>query len=170
MKLIVIDQEGIICEPLRGADRTNPACRLLNGAAEAIARFNHAGYRVALLQDCTALHRGACDVDGLNRRHTELMQALAERGARVDLMLFADALPQTLSDLMQRLRVQAANTTVVSGSADHLSGALQAGCRAIRLLGPNDTGKQGTATGANAIPEDALVRVNLGAVAHELAH
>lgn len=194
MKLIVIDQEGVLCETVRGHDRpfdrshdraherSNTACRLLAGAAEAIARFNHAGYRVAVLQDCTALHRGACDMDGLNRRHADLQQALAAHGARIDLMLFADALPQTLHDLMQRLRVPGAHTTVVSGSPEHLHSALQAGCRAIRLLSAVQTGKQGMAPSAvtpegagrgraiATIPEDALVRVNLGAVANELAH
>jgi histidinol phosphatase-like enzyme len=169
VKLIILDREGVVCEPERGMNWSTQGFRLLDGAAEAIARFNHAGYQVALLQDCEALHRGVCDMDRLNRLHADLLQALAQRGARVDVLLFADALTRSITDLMNRLRATAAQTLFVSGSAEHLASALEAGCRAIRLLCMGPTLASG-ADPASAIPEDALLRVDLGAVAREVAH
>lgn len=168
MKLIVLDREGVVCEPVRGMNWSAQGFRLRDGAAEAIARFNHAGYQVALLQDCEALHRGVCDMDHLNRLHADLLQRLAQRGAHVDLLLFTDALSQRLTDLMSRLRATAAQTLLVSGSAEHLACALQAGCRAVRLLNLGSPLDADQAPGA--IPEDALLRVDLGAVAREVAH
>lgn len=168
MKLIILDREGVVCEPVRGMNWSTQGFRLLDGAAQAIAQFNHAGYQVALLQDCEALHRGVCDMDRLNRLHADLLQLLAQRGARVDVLLFTDALTHSLIDLMSRLRATAAQTLFISGSAEHLACALQAGCRAVRLLSLGSPLDPGHAPGA--IPEDALLRVDLGAVAREVAH
>lgn len=169
MKLIILDREGVVCEPERGMHWSTQGFRLLPGSADAIARFNHAGYQVALVQDCEALHRGVCDMDRLNQLHADLLHALAERGARVDVLLFADALTRGIIDLMDRLRATAAQTLFVSGSADHLACALQAGCRAIRLLNLGSPLTKGTDQ-SSTIPEDALLRVDLGAVAREVAH
>ncbi len=178
MKLIIIDHEGAICEPSRGLDWSVQGFRPMPGAAEAISRFNHAGYRVALVQDCTALQRGSCDMDQMNRLHANLIEALGTEGAHVDVMLFAQnlstasrdcGLTEAIEDLMHRLRATPAQTTFVSVSNEHLACALRAGCRAVRLIS--------TLQGAlpplgleSDLPADALVRVDLGAVARELAH
>lgn len=169
MKLIILDREGVICEPARGMNWSTQGFQLLEGAADAIARFNHAGYQVVLLQDCEALHRGVCDMDQLNRLHADLLQALGEQGARVNVLLFADSLTEGITDLMARLRAPAAQTVFVSGCAEHLRSALQAGCRAIRLLSMGPPRSQ-EPTSSSTIPEDALLRVDLGAVAREVAH
>lgn len=183
MKLIIIDREGALCEPTRGLDWSAQGLRLMPGAAEAIARLNHAGYRVALVQDDSPLKHGRCDMDQMNRLHAELLDILAREGARVDVMLFAQrglsdptpyGLTEAITDLMQRLRVTPAQTTFVSCSNDHLACASRAGCRAVELLRPGvvHCASPKTARNPSALDPavDALLRVDLGAVARELAH
>lgn len=182
MKLIIIDREGALCEPSRGLDWSLESLRLMPGAAEAISRLNHAGYRVALVQDDAPLQRGSCDMEQMNRLHADLLERLAREGARVDVMLFAQrglgdpaprGLTEAITDLMQRLRVSPAQTTFVSCSNAHLACASRAGCRAVRLLRPAPGASLPLAstlqTPLDPSPE-ALVRVDLGAVARELAH
>jgi D-glycero-D-manno-heptose 1,7-bisphosphate phosphatase len=183
MKLIIIDREGALCEPARGLDWSTQGLRLMPGAAEAIARLNHAGYRVALVQDDALLQQGRCDMDQMNRLHAELLDNLAREGARVDVMLFAQrglnahspsGLTEAITDLMQRLRVTPAQTTFVSCSNDHLACASRAGCRAVQLLRPgilHSASLKHPSTPSTPEPaSDALLRVDLGAVARELAH
>jgi D-glycero-D-manno-heptose 1,7-bisphosphate phosphatase len=178
MKLIIIDREGAVCEPTRGLDWSVQGLRLISGAAEAIARLNHAGYRVALVQDGTPLQRGSCDMDQMNRLHADLIEMLSREGARVDVMLFSQrdlrdptpcGLTEAISDLMHRLRVAPAQTTFVSLSNEHLACAARAGCRAVRLIRPA-AGLLAAIEPITGDPIDALVRVDLGAVARELAH
>ena len=69
-KLVVLDRDGTInCDSddyVKSADEWIP----LPGALEAIARLNHAGWRVVVASNQSGLGRGLFDVAALNAMHT----------------------------------------------------------------------------------------------------
>lgn len=84
----ILDETGYLTDPAR--------VRLLPGAAEAVARLNAAGVRVAVTTNQSALARGLLTEGVLAAIHARIDAALAEVGARVDLWLFAGWHPDFL--------------------------------------------------------------------------
>jgi D-glycero-D-manno-heptose 1,7-bisphosphate phosphatase len=93
MKLVILDRDGTINEDrddfVKSADEWVP----LPGALEAIARLNHAGWRVALATNQSGLGRGLFDMSALNAIHLKMNTALAQHGGRIDAVFFCPHAP-----------------------------------------------------------------------------
>jgi D-glycero-D-manno-heptose 1,7-bisphosphate phosphatase len=174
VKLIVVDRDVVLEHPL-GAVSTPEAWQPVPGSAEALARMAHAGYHVVVMADQAALTRGICDMSALNAAHARMIAGVEAAGGRIDAVFFQPPEPSdtgtkvtaafTLRSVLDRLRVSCDNSIVVSDSSAVLAAALEAGCRAVLLL----TGSGRRALESGNLPTGTLVRVDLSALASDLA-
>jgi D-glycero-D-manno-heptose 1,7-bisphosphate phosphatase len=174
MKLLIVDHDGVISADTDGRTIHPQDWQALPGSPEALARLSLAGWHIVILVDRSALARGACDMAALNAVHTEMMATLGAAGAVVDLVLFAPTpdggnrparIAASLQDLLARLGAQPPQTVIVSDTYDELHAAHTLGCQPVLVL----TGL-GRATFDTAdLPPDTLVRVDLAALAADLA-
>lgn len=84
---ILLDRDGtvIVDEGYVGSiDRV----RFIEGAPDAIARFNRAGLPVALVTNQSGVARGLFGIRDVERIHEHIARCLARRGAHIDLFLF----------------------------------------------------------------------------------
>lgn len=174
MKLLIVDRDGVLSRDAEGRTARPEDWRSLHGTAEAIARLNHAGYRVAVMADRGPIARGACDMAALNAVHAKMIDEVTAHGGRIDAVLFvppADApdrctaVAATLGDALARLGVSAASTVLIADSQCDLDAAYAAGCRPVLVL----TGHGRRTLEADRLPPGTVVRVDLPAVAAELA-
>jgi len=174
MKLIIVDRDGVVSRDADGRATRAGDCQSVPGSAAAIARLSHGGWRIALMADRGPLARGACDMATLNAMHARLIAEVAEQGGRIDAVLFVDP-PETpdrraraaavLEDALTRLGVAPASCVVVTDTLPDLDAAHAAGCRPVLVL----TGHGRHTLEADVLPVGTVVRVDLAAVAAELA-
>ena len=87
-KLIVLDRDGVINHDSENFIKSPEEWRPVPGSVEAIARLNHAGYRVVVATNQSGIGRGLFDMGMLNTIHEKMHKALAHAGARVDAIFF----------------------------------------------------------------------------------
>ncbi len=83
MPILFLDRDGTLNEEVNYL--SDPAdLRLLPGVAEAIRRFNAAGWVVVIVTNQSGIARGYFTEETLNAIHQKLRTELAKDGARVD--------------------------------------------------------------------------------------
>jgi D-glycero-D-manno-heptose 1,7-bisphosphate phosphatase len=87
-KLIVLDRDGVINHDSDHFIKTPEEWRPIPGSLEAIARLNHAGYRVVVATNQSGIGRGLFDMATLNAIHEKLHKALALAGGRIDALFY----------------------------------------------------------------------------------
>ena len=103
----------------------------LPGALEAVARLNHAGWRVALATNQPGLGGGVFDVAALNAIHARMHKQLVAVGGRIDAVFYcphaADEgcscrkpAPGLLEQICERYGVDPRNVPVVGSCTSHL--------------------------------------------------
>jgi histidinol-phosphate phosphatase family protein len=84
---ILLDRDGTIIVDygyVGSVDRVT----IIDGAPEAVARFNQAGIPVAVLTNQSGVARGYFGTDDVERVHDYIAARLAEYGAHIDLFLY----------------------------------------------------------------------------------
>ncbi|HIA2343902.1 TPA: HAD-IIIA family hydrolase, partial [Burkholderia contaminans] len=71
-KLVVLDRDGVINVDSDAFIKTPDEWIALPGALEAIARLNHAGYRVVVATNQSGIGRGLFDMAALNEMHLKM--------------------------------------------------------------------------------------------------
>lgn len=88
MKLIILDRDGVINVDsdafIKSPDEWTP----IPGSLEAIARLNHAGYRVVVATNQSGVGRGLFDLETLNLIHRKMHRAAQEAGGLIDAVFF----------------------------------------------------------------------------------
>lgn len=84
---ILLDRDGTIIVD-HGYVGSIDRVELIDGAPEAIARFNAAGLPVAVVTNQAGVARGLYGIDDVDRVHQHIAARLAEHGARIDLFLY----------------------------------------------------------------------------------
>ena len=87
-KLIVLDRDGVINYDSDQVIKSPEEWRPIPGSVEAIARLNHAGYRVVVATNQSGIGRGLFDMGMLNTIHEKMYKALAQAGGRLDAVFF----------------------------------------------------------------------------------
>ena len=87
-KLIVLDRDGVINYDSDQYIKTPEEWRPIPGSLEAIARLNHAGYRVVVATNQSGIGRGLFDMATLNAIHDKMHRALTHVGGRLDAVFF----------------------------------------------------------------------------------
>ena len=88
MKLVILDRDGTINSDSDEFVKTPEEWLPLPGALEAIARLNHAGWRVVIASNQSGLGRGLFDIESLNAMHAKMHKLLAMQGGRIDAVFY----------------------------------------------------------------------------------
>ena len=94
---ILLDRDGTIIVDhgyVGSVDRVD----FIDGAPEAIARFNQAGLPVAVVTNQAGVARGYYGLDDVRLVHDFIAQRLAEHGAHIDLFLYCPYHPDGVVD------------------------------------------------------------------------
>ena len=95
MKLVILDRDGTINADSDAFIKSPEEWQPLPGAAEGIARLNHAGWHVVVASNQSGLGRGLFDMGALNAMHAKMHKYLSTHGARVEAVFFC---PHTAND------------------------------------------------------------------------
>ncbi len=137
--LILLDRDGVINEE-RGDYVTRPEeMILIDGTADAIARLNRAGYRIAVVTNQGCIGRGLIDEARLKDIHEHMQTLLAAAGARIDKIYVCPDPPWTaterrkpapgmLNEALKEFAARPEQTPFIGDSLRDLQAACAAGC------------------------------------------
>jgi D-glycero-D-manno-heptose 1,7-bisphosphate phosphatase len=176
VKLIILDRDGVINHDSDAFIKSPDEWRPIAGSLEAIARLGKAGYRVVVATNQSGVGRGLFDLSTLAAIHTKMHRAVTAAGGHLDAIFFcphaADAhchcrkpAPGMLEEILRRFQVEPQSVTAVGDSLRDLQAAAAVGTKPVLVL----TGKGQKTMQAGGLPAQTLVRVDLAAVAAELA-
>lgn len=143
MRLIILDRDGVINHDDPDHIRSPKAWRPIEGSLEAIARFTHAGWRVAVASNQSGIGRGLFDYGDLFAIHDKMIRMAAELGGRIDGVFFCPhgpddgcdcrkPAPGLLTEIGERLGADLASVPVVGDAWRDIEAARTAG--AIPIL------------------------------------
>ncbi|MGH8679857.1 MAG: D-glycero-beta-D-manno-heptose 1,7-bisphosphate 7-phosphatase, partial [Burkholderiales bacterium] len=147
------------------------------GRLEAIAKLNHAGYRVVGASNQSGLGRGRFDLGARNALNAQMVRRLARMGGRIDALFYCPHAAETkcdcrkpkpgmLIDIGQRFNVDLNGVPAVGDSLRDLQAASAVGAQPILVL----TGKGKKTRSAGGMPDNTLVFADLAeAVRHIVA-
>lgn len=176
MKLIILDQTGVINQSSDAFIKTPEEWIPIPGSLDAIARLTHSGYRVVIATNQSGIGRGLLDMATYNAINDKMYKAVNQAGGRIDAIFFcphtnADKCscrkPATglLDEIMQRYGVNLKNAPAVGDSLKDLQAAAAVGAIPMLVL----TGNGQTTRTAKEIPAGTQIFENLAAVAAALA-
>ena len=133
MKLIILDRDGVINQDsdtfIKSPDEWIP----IPGSLEAIARLNHAGYRVVVATNQSGIVRGLFDLETLNLIHKKMYRMVQEVGGLIDAVFFRRDLDETppyrsptpgmLREIVRRLTCSLQGVPVVGDSVRDIRAA-----------------------------------------------
>lgn len=176
MKLIILDQTGVINQSSDAFIKTPEEWIPIPGSLDAIARLTHSGYRVVIATNQSGIGRGLLDMATYNAINDKMYKAVNQAGGRIDAIFFcphtsADKCscrkPATglLDEIMQRYGVNLKNAPAAGDSLKDLQAAAAVGAIPMLVL----TGNGQTTRTAKEIPAGTQIFENLAAVAAALA-
>jgi D,D-heptose 1,7-bisphosphate phosphatase len=145
---VLLDHDGTIIVD-HGYVGSVDRVEFIDGAAEAIARFNRAGIPVAMVTNQAGVARGKYGIDDVARVHRYIADRLAEHGARIDLYLYCPYHPDGVVEDFART---SEDRKPEPGMARAAQAALHLDLTASWVVGdrPEDIGLAG-AVGASAV-------------------
>jgi D-glycero-D-manno-heptose 1,7-bisphosphate phosphatase len=93
MPLVILDRDGTVNHDSDDYIKSPEEWVALPGAIDAIAKLNHAGWRVVIASNQSGLGRGLFDVATLNQMHDKMNKALAKAGGRVEAIFYCPHTP-----------------------------------------------------------------------------
>jgi D-glycero-D-manno-heptose 1,7-bisphosphate phosphatase len=140
MKLCLLDRDGVVVVNRPTNIKTPEEIELIEGAAEAIAALNRAGYKVAICTNQAEIGRGVATRDQVRRVHDALVAMLRERDATVERVFCCGTVAKSpfkkpgcgmLRDAMRAFGASAQTTFFVGDQKADLQAAFHARCRGI---------------------------------------
>jgi D-glycero-D-manno-heptose 1,7-bisphosphate phosphatase len=174
MKLAIIDRDGVINYDSDQYIKTPAEWKPIPQSLEAIARLNHAGYRVVVATNQSGVGRGLFDMSTLNAIHDKMYRALANVGGRIDALFFCPHMdenncdcrkpkPGMLLDIAKRFNVDLKNIPFIGDSLKDLQAAQAVGAKPILVR----TGKGEKTSTDQRLPKGTIQFVDLNnAVKH----
>jgi D-glycero-D-manno-heptose 1,7-bisphosphate phosphatase len=164
IKLIVLDRDGVINYDSTQFIKSPEEWRPIPGSLEAIARLNHAGFRVVVATNQSGIGRGLFDMTTLNEIHLKMHRALAMAGGRIDALFYcphtADAececrKPKTamLRDIGVRFGVDMTGVPCIGDSLRDLMAADAVGAQPMLVL----TGKGEKTLREGNFPKNTII-------------
>ena len=175
MKLIILDQAGVINQNSDTFIKTPDEWKPIPGSLEAIGRLTHAGYRVVIATNQSGIGRGLLDMATYNTINDKMYKAVNQMGGRIDAIFFC---PHTSADqcncrkpatgmfeeIVQRYGVTLKTVPVIGDSLKDLQAAAAVGAIPILVL----TGNGQITRTLPDIPADTQVFENLAAAVDAL--
>jgi D-glycero-D-manno-heptose 1,7-bisphosphate phosphatase len=177
MKLVILDRDGVINQDSDQFIKNTTEWKPIPGSLEAIAKLNHAGFRVVVASNQSGIGRGLLDMGALNAINDKMYRVLAQVGGRIDALFYcphaADAncdcrkpKPGMFIDIAQRFNVDLAGVPSVGDSLRDLQAATTAGAQPMLVL----TGKGARTKTVGGLPAGTPVFADLAeAVRHIVA-
>jgi D-glycero-D-manno-heptose 1,7-bisphosphate phosphatase len=88
MKLVILDRDGVINQDSDQFIKTPEEWKPIPGSLEAIAKLNHAGFRVVVASNQSGIGRGLFDMATLNAINEKMYKALGQLGGRIDALFY----------------------------------------------------------------------------------
>ncbi|HUH93387.1 MAG TPA: D-glycero-beta-D-manno-heptose 1,7-bisphosphate 7-phosphatase [Casimicrobiaceae bacterium] len=144
-RLIVLDRDGVINHESDQYIRTPDEWRPIPGSLEAIARLNHAGFRVVVATNQSGLGRGLYDTATMIAINDKMHKALALVGGRIDAVFFCPHTAESdcecrkpkagmLSEIGRRFGVDLTGVPCIGDSLRDLQAAEAVGAQPILVL------------------------------------
>jgi D-glycero-D-manno-heptose 1,7-bisphosphate phosphatase len=171
-RLVLLDRDGVIIVNRRTNIKRPRDIELLPFAAEAIARLNKAGCRVAICTNQPEIARGAMSRDELDQVHRALQEMLAAEGAHLEMIFCCTKSSKNpwlkpscgrLKDALRHYAASAADTPFVGDQADDLKAAFHAGCP--RILVKTGLGRKALEEGIPQYVDPVLIVENIAEAA-----
>ena len=145
VKLIILDRDGVINYDSEQFIRSPDEWRPIPGSLEAIARLNHAGFRVVVATNQSGLGRGLFDTATMVAIHDKLHNALSRLGGRIDAVFFCPHTaesncdsrkpkPGMLTEICRRFGVELTGVPCIGDSVRDLQAAEAVGAQPILVL------------------------------------
>ena len=168
MHLIVLDRDGVINHDSEQFIKSPDEWRPIPGSLEAIARLNHAGYRVVVATNQSGVGRGLLDFATLCAIHDKMHRALAQVGGRIDAIFFCPHTAESrcecrkpkagmLREIGVRFNVDMTGVACVGDGLRDLQAAQAVGAQPMLVL----TGKGEKTHQAGGVPPDTAVYPDL---------
>lgn len=175
VKLIVLDRDGVINKDSDQYIKSPDEWRPIPGSLEAIARLNHAGFRVVVATNQSGIGRGLFDMATLNAIHEKMHKALALVGGRIDALFYcphtADSdcecrkpKPGMMTEIGMRYGVEMNGVPCIGDSGRDLEAAEAVGAQPMLVL----TGKGEKTLRAGNIPKNTVIFPDLAFAASAL--
>ena len=137
--IVILDRDGTINQDSNDYIKSPEEWVALPGAIDAIAKLNHAGWRVVIASNQSGLGRGLFDVATLNQMHDKMNKALANAGGRVDAIFYCPhtpddhcqcrkPLPGLFEQIGERFNVDLKEVHAVGDSMRDAQAAMASGC------------------------------------------
>jgi D-glycero-D-manno-heptose 1,7-bisphosphate phosphatase len=176
MKLVILDRDGVINHDSDQFIKNPEEWRPIEGSLAAIARFNHAGFRVVVATNQSGIGRGLFDMATLNAIHDKMHRAVAQHGGRIDAVFYcphpADSTcscrkprPGMLTEIAARYHTDLSGLPAIGDALRDLEAAAAVG--AVPVLVRTGKGKQTEAAGQ--LPVGTTIFDDLSAVAAHYA-
>ena len=175
MSLIILDRDGVINRDSDEFIKSPAEWQPIEGSLEAIAKLNHAGYRVVVITNQSGIARGLIDVDTLSRIHSKMRRMLSQVGGKLEAILYCPHGPEdgcgcrkpqggAYSELAHRLRIDLTDVPAVGDSLRDLQAAKAVGARPILVK----TGKGEATLNDPDLPENIEVYDDLSEAVNAL--
>ena len=172
MKLIILDRDGVINEDSDAFIKSPEEWVPIPGSLEAIARFNQAGYQVAVASNQSGLARGLFDAHTLEQIHKKFLKLLAKKGGQISMIRYCPhgpdddcdcrkPRPGLLHDIANEMQASLQDVPVVGDTLRDLESAVAVGARPILVR----TGKGEKTLAVGGLPDGTLIYPDLSGVA-----
>lgn len=162
MKLVLLDRDGVLNEDRADYVKHPGELVMIPRSAEACARLNAAGTRVAVVSNQGGIGKGIFTAEMLERIHEKLRHELKAHGARLDLILTCNEPPWSdherrkprpgmLREALSHFRVAPQEAVMIGDQLRDQQAAKAAGVRRVLVR----TGK-GAELQAKGLPDDIL--------------
>lgn len=140
VKLIILGRDGVLNRYREDHVKEPQEWEPLEGALEAVARLNHAGWHAVVATNQAGIGRGLIDMSSLNAVHQAMYRRLADAGGRLDAVFFCPhtpeeqcecrkPLPGMMLQIAQRYGLELAQVPMVCDTLRDLKAAVAAGCQ-----------------------------------------
>jgi D-glycero-D-manno-heptose 1,7-bisphosphate phosphatase len=174
-KLIILDRDGVINYDSDQFIKSPEEWRPIPGSLEAIARLNHAGFRVVVATNQSGLGRGLFDTAAMIAVNEKLHKALAHVGGRIDAVFYcphpADSdcscrkpKPGLLIEIGRRFGVELTGVPCIGDSLRDLQAAQAVGAQPILVL----SGKGEKTLREGSFPDNTVIFPDLAFAAAAL--
>ena len=175
MKIVILDRDGVINHDRDDFVKNSLEWVPLPKAAEAIALFSQAGWRVVVATNQSGIGRGRFDMHALNAMHEKMHHLISKAGGRIDAVFFCPHKPEAgcscrkpapgmVLEVAERFSVKPESLWLVGDSLRDLEAVAAVGGRAILVR----TGKGRKTEAAGNLPAGTPVFDDLHAAAEWL--